>query len=76
MPENIFVPVIKLYQQQGAVTNANTGLAVVEPLVRKYRNVTVGLCFLGQLAVPVSTGKEKQSGLKNQPVGFDCIKGF
>ncbi|GAB2811250.1 outer membrane beta-barrel protein [Ferruginibacter profundus] len=62
--------------ETGSVTHANTGLLVVQPLVRKYWNVTGGLYFMGQLAVPVITGKEKQSDLKVSQFGVAASGGF
>lgn len=62
--------------ETGSVTNANTGLLVVEPLVRKYWNVAGGLYFIGQLAAPIVTGKEKQSNLKVSQFGLAASGGF
>mgnify|MGYP006270039323 CR=1 FL=1 len=60
----------------GATTNANTGLLVVEPLVRKYYGISGGLFFFGQLAAPIISGKEKQSSLSVSQVGLAASGGF
>lgn len=62
--------------ETGAGVTANNNLLVVEPLVRKYWNVTGGLYFMGQLAAPVITGKEKQSDLKVSQFGLAASSGF
>lgn len=62
--------------ETGSVTNANTGLLVVQPLVRKYWNVTGGLYFMGQLAAPIISGKEKESELKVSQFGLAASSGF
>lgn len=63
-------------RENGTGTIANTGLLVVEPLVRKYWNVNGGLFFFGQLAAPIITGKEKQSELKVSQFGLAASGGF
>jgi hypothetical protein len=60
----------------GSTTNANTGLLVFEPLVRKYYGITGGLYFFGQLAAPIITGKEKESSLKVSQFGLAASGGF
>ncbi len=67
---------VNIKSEAGEAVNANTGLVVVEPLVRKYWNVTGGLFFFGQLAVPVVTGKEKESELKVSQAGLSASGGF
>lgn len=62
--------------QSGSVTNANTGILVVEPLVRKYWGVAGGLYFFGQLAMPIMTGKEKESETKVSQFGLAASGGF
>lgn len=57
-------------------TAANTGLVVVEPLVRKYWNVAGGLYFFGQVAAPIMSGKEKESDLKITQYGVSMSGGF
>ena len=57
-------------------TNANTGLLVVEPLVRKYWNVAGNFYFFGQVASPFISGKEKESDLKVTQFGVSMSGGF
>ncbi|WPO77642.1 hypothetical protein [Flavobacterium sp. KACC 22761] len=57
-------------------TLANTDLIVIQPLARKYWNVAGSLYFFGQAAVPVITGKEKESNLKVNQVGVSVSGGF
>ena len=67
---------VNVKSETGAAVNANTGLVVVEPLVRKYWNVAGGLYFIGQFAAPVITGKEKESDLKVSQFGLSASGGF
>ncbi len=60
----------------GSTTIANTGLLVIEPLVRKYYGVKGGLFFFGQLAASIITGKEKESSLKVSQFGLAASGGF
>ncbi|WP_264551241.1 porin family protein [Flavobacterium sp. N2038] len=57
-------------------TLAKTDLIVIQPLARKYWNVAGSLYFFGQLALPVITGKEKESNLKINQVGLSVSGGF
>lgn len=57
-------------------TAAKTDLIVIEPLARKYWNVAGSLYFFGQLALPVITGKEKESDLKINQFGLSLSGGF
>ena len=57
-------------------TLAKTDLFVFQPLVRKYWNVAGSLYFFGQAAIPVITGKEKESDLKVNQVGLSVSGGF
>jgi hypothetical protein len=57
-------------------TLGNTNLIVIQPLVRKYWNVAGSLYFFGQAAIPVITGKEKESNLKVNQVGVSVSGGF
>ncbi|WP_035644894.1 outer membrane beta-barrel protein [Flavobacterium sp. ASV13] len=57
-------------------TLGNTDLIVIQPLARKYWNVAGSLYFFGQLALPVITGKEKESELKVNQVGLSLSGGF
>lgn len=57
-------------------TAAKTDLIVIEPLARKYWNVAGSLYFFGQAALPVITGKEKESGTKVNQFGLSVSGGF
>ncbi|WP_431245034.1 hypothetical protein ACQ9BO_13135 [Flavobacterium sp. P21] len=57
-------------------TLAKTDLIVIQPLARKYWNVAGSLYFFGQVALPVITGKEKESNLKVNQVGVSVSGGF
>lgn len=59
----------------GAETN-NTGLVVIQPLVRKYYNVAGSLYFFGQAALPIITGKDKVSDMKVSQYGLSVSSGF
>ncbi|MBF4515394.1 outer membrane beta-barrel protein [Flavobacterium sp. ANB] len=65
---------IKADSEVGTV--AKTDLFVFQPLARKYWNVAGSLYFFGQAAIPVITGKEKESGLKVNQVGLSVSGGF
>ncbi len=67
---------INIKADSDAGTAAKTNLFVAQPLVRKYWNVAGSLYFFGQLAVPIITGKEKESELKVNQVGLSLSGGF
>ena len=67
---------VNIKSENGSSTTANTGLVVVEPLVRKYWNVAGSLFFFGQLAAPIINGKEKESDLKVSQIGLSMSSGF
>ncbi|SFD80710.1 outer membrane beta-barrel protein [Flavobacterium phragmitis] len=67
---------INIKADSDAGTAAKTDLFVAQPLVRKYWNIAGSLYFFGQLAVPVITGKEKESELKVTQVGVSMSGGF
>lgn len=67
---------INIKADSDAGTAAKTDLIVIEPLARKYWNVAGSLYFFGQLALPVITGKEKESELKVTQVGLALSGGF
>jgi hypothetical protein len=67
---------INIKNVDGSSTDANTGLMVIEPLVRKYHNIAGGLFFFGQLAAPIIFGKEKQSDLKVSQFGLAASGGL
>jgi len=55
---------------------AKTDLFVIQPLARKYWNVAGSLYFFGQAALPVITGKEKESDTKISQFGLSVSGGF
>jgi len=67
---------INIKADSDAGTAAKTNLFVAQPLVRKYWNVAGSLYFFGQLALPIITGKEKESELKVNQVGLSLSGGF
>lgn len=67
---------INIKADSKAGTAANTDLIVIQPLARKYWNIAGSLYFFGQLALPVITGKEKESELKVSQVGLSLSGGF
>nr|WP_199000481.1 outer membrane beta-barrel protein [Flavobacterium sp. ASV13] len=67
---------INIKADSDAGTAAKTDLIVIEPLARKYWNIAGSLYFFGQLALPVITGKEKESELKVTQVGVALSGGF
>jgi opacity protein-like surface antigen len=70
------VGVINIKSETGSVTNANTNLMVVEPLVRKYWNIAGNFYFFGQLATPIISGKEKEADTKVTQFGVAMSGGF
>lgn len=67
---------VNVKSENASTTLANTGLIVVEPLVRKYWNVAGNLYFFGQVAAPIISGKEKESDLKVSQLGLAVSGGF
>lgn len=67
---------INVKAESDAGTAAKTNLYVIQPLARKYWNVAGSLYFFGQAALPVITGKEKESGLKVNQFGLSVSGGF
>lgn len=55
---------------------SKTDLIVIQPLARKYWNVAGSLYFFGQAALPVITGKEKESDSKINQFGLSVSGGF
>jgi len=58
------------------VTTADSNTFVVKPLIRKYWNITGGLFFYGQAALPVMLGKDKISDSKSSSVALEIAPGF
>lgn len=53
-----------------------TNLLVVEPLARKYWNVSGGLFFFGQIATPIISGEVKDTDIKVSQFGVAASGGF
>ena len=70
------VGIMNIKSETGSVTNANTNLIVVEPLIRKYWNVAGNFYFFGQLATPIISGKEKEADTKVSQFGVALSGGF
>jgi len=70
------VGIINIKADSDAGTAAKTDLFVAQPLVRKYWNIAGSLYFFGQLAVPIISGKEKESELKINQIGVSMSGGF
>jgi hypothetical protein len=58
------------------VTTAEGSTFVVKPLVRKYWNVSGGLFFYGQAALPIMMGKDKITDGKTSSFGLELAPGF
>jgi hypothetical protein len=58
------------------VTTAEGSTFVVKPLVRKYWNVSGGLFFYGQAALPIMMGKDKVSEGKTSSFALELAPGF
>lgn len=67
---------INMKSDLGSTTSAKTDLFVIQPLARKYWNVAGSLYFFGQAALPVITGKEKESDTKISQFGLSVSGGF
>lgn len=57
-------------------TTAELSTFVVKPLVRKYWNVSGGLFFYGQAALPIMMGKDKISDGKTSSFALELAPGF
>ena len=58
------------------LTTTDSNKFVIKPLVRKYWNVSGGLFFYGQAALPVMMGKEKVADSKTSSVTLELAPGF
>ena len=67
---------INMKSGENEKTIGKTDLIVIEPLARKYWNVAGSLYFFGQAALPVITGKEKESDTKINQFGLSVSGGF
>ena len=70
------VGVINGKTDNGTIITSETSTFVVKPLVRKYWNISGGLFFYGQAALPVTMGKDKVSDSKTSSVTLELAPGF
>ncbi|MGC4039340.1 MAG: hypothetical protein QM710_00700 [Flavobacterium sp.] len=70
------VGIMNIKSETASVTNANTNLLVVEPLIRKYWNIAGNFYFFGQLASPIISGKEKEADTKITQYGVAMSGGI
>jgi len=62
--------------ESGSVTTSDQTGFVVKPLVRKYWNISGGLFFYGQAALPIQAGKDKIADSKYSSVYLQLSPGF
>ncbi|OXE99187.1 outer membrane protein with beta-barrel domain [Flavobacterium araucananum] len=67
---------INMKSDPGVGVGEKMDLFVIQPLARKYWNVAGSLYFFGQAALPVITGKQKESGTKINQFGLSVSGGF
>lgn len=60
----------------GFAITSETSTFVVKPLIRKYWNISGGLFFYGQAALPVTMGKDKVADSKTSSVTLELAPGF
>ena len=60
----------------GFAVTSEMSTIVVKPLVRKYWNISGGLFFYGQAALPVMIGKDKVDDSKYSSVTLEVAPGF
>lgn len=70
------VGVINSKTDTGAAVTSETSTIVVKPLIRKYWNITGGLFFYGQAALPVTFGKDKVNDSKTASYTLEVSPGF
>lgn len=70
------VGVINGKTDNGTIITSETSTFVVKPLVRKYWNISGGLFFYGQAALPVTMGKDKVADSKTSSVTLELAPGF
>lgn len=58
------------------ITTGDASTLVIKPLVRKYWNVSGGLFFYGQAALPIMMGKDKIADSKSSSVALELAPGF
>ena len=70
------VGVINGKTDTGSAITSETSTIVVKPLVRKYWNISGGLFFYGQAALPVTFGKDKVADSKTSSFALEVSPGF
>lgn len=62
--------------KEGDVKKSNLNLFAVEPLARKYWNISGPFFFFGQLAIPILSGKDGETDWKYSQFGLGASAGF
>lgn len=70
------VGVISGKTDTGSAITSETSTIVIKPLVRKYWNISGGLFFYGQAALPVTFGKDKVADSKSSSFALEVSPGF
>lgn len=70
------VGVISGKTDTGSAITSETSTIVIKPLVRKYWNISGGLFFFGQAALPVTFGKDKVADSKTSSFALEVSPGF
>lgn len=70
------VGVISGKTDTGSAITSETSTIVIKPLVRKYWNISGGLYFYGQAALPVTFGKDKVADSKSSSFALEVSPGF
>ncbi len=70
------VGVISGKTDTGSAVTSETSTIVIKPLVRKYWNISGGLFFFGQAALPVTFGKDKIADSKSSSFALEVSPGF
>jgi hypothetical protein len=70
------VGVISGKTDTGSAITSETTTIVIKPLVRKYWNISGGLFFFGQAALPVTFGKDKVADSKTSSFALEVSPGF
>lgn len=70
------VGVISGKTDTGSAITSETSTIVIKPLVRKYWNISGGLFFFGQAALPLTFGKDKVAESKTSSFALEVSPGF
>ncbi|MGV9002857.1 hypothetical protein [Flavobacterium sp.] len=60
----------------GFAITSETNTIVIKPLIRKYWNISGGLFFYGQAALPIMFGKDKIADSKTSSFALEVAPGF